>query len=46
MKIYSNRLTEADVRDAFSMARTRHGADIYIEDIRTWQPRDYSNGAM
>lgn len=44
MKIYSNRLTEADVRDAFSMARTRHGADIYIEDIRTWQPRDYSNG--
>jgi hypothetical protein len=44
MKIYSNRLTEADVRDAFRMARTRHGADIYIEDIGTWQPRDYSNG--
>jgi hypothetical protein len=44
MKIYSNRLTEADVRNAFRLARENHHADIYIEAIRSFKPRNYANG--
>ena len=44
MKIYSNEITEADVRHAFGTARLTHHADIYIEEIRTWKPRDYACG--
>jgi hypothetical protein len=43
MKIYTNNLTEADVRGAFAKAR-EDGADIYAVGLRTWQPRDYSRG--
>ena len=41
MKIYSNHLTEADVRHAFTMARIKNGADIYVEEIKWWTPRQY-----
>ena len=44
MKIYSNHLTVADVRAAFGNACKNHGADIGIEDIRTWKPRGYAHG--
>jgi hypothetical protein len=43
MKIYSNIITRADVRDAVTKARA-NGADVYIDDSRTWQPRGYSYG--
>ena len=44
MKIYSNHLTEADVRHAFTMARIKNGADIYVEEIKSWTPRKYAYG--
>lgn len=44
MKIYSNHITLADVREAFKLARDKYGADIFMEDARTWKPRGYANG--
>jgi hypothetical protein len=44
MKIYSDKITEHDVRRAFTIARDDHHADIWIEDIRTWKPRKYLYG--
>jgi hypothetical protein len=44
MKIYSDKLTEADVRTAVHDARQLDGADIMIEDLRTWTPRSHRNG--
>lgn len=44
MKIYSNIITESDVRAAFTSAQVRN-ADIYIDgDIRTWKPRKEQYG--
>jgi len=43
MKIYSNSLDTADVREATIKARG-NGADIYIEAIRNFNPRNYANG--
>lgn len=39
MKLYSNILTEHDVYRAFTEARQLDGADIYPDDISTFQPR-------
>jgi hypothetical protein len=39
MKIYSNKITSEDVRSAFSRARNVNGADIWIDDLRTFRPR-------
>src|SRR5205814_5781717 len=36
--------TEQDVRGAFAAARTADGADIFIDHLRTWQPRDWAHG--
>jgi hypothetical protein len=44
MKIYSNVLTRAAVEQAFAVARDISGADIHIESIRTWRPRDCTYG--
>ena len=44
MKIYSDKLTESDVRAAFTRARQDHNADIYIEDIREFRPRTHAHG--
>jgi hypothetical protein len=44
VKIYSNILTLADVRQAFKTARDVHGADIYMEEAREWKPRGYAHG--
>jgi hypothetical protein len=39
MRIYSDKLTEAHVREAFTAARSEHGARIWIDDIRSFRPR-------
>jgi hypothetical protein len=45
MRIYSDRLTAADVRSAFSSARLVNEADIYAQDLREFHPRDgHRNG--
>ena len=44
MKIYSNILTESDVREAFTGARMFNDADIYLDSLRTWKPRAYARG--
>jgi hypothetical protein len=44
VKIYSDIITELDVRKAFQKARDTHDCDISIEDIRTWCPRAYGYG--
>lgn len=44
MKIYSDHLTEGDVRQAFAMARAADRQDIHIEDLRTWKPRHHARG--
>jgi hypothetical protein len=44
MKIYSDIITESDVRAAFTSARQENKQDIYIEDIRGWKPRRYACG--
>jgi hypothetical protein len=38
MRIYSDHLTQEDVRAAFGRARAR-GCDIWIESIRSFKPR-------
>lgn len=43
MKIYSDHLTEHEVRLAFQRARLFSDADIHITDITTWAGRKYSN---
>lgn len=44
MKIYSDKITEDDVKFAFRRARMHNYADIWIEDISTWTPRKQANG--
>lgn len=45
MKIYSDHLTEHEVRLAFQRARLFNDADILIDgDITTWEPRNHLYG--
>ncbi len=44
MKIYSAKITTADVGRAFGRARMLNGADIWIDDIRSFRPRRGGNG--
>lgn len=44
MKIRSDIITMADVRQAFAAARAGHGADIWIDESRTFKPRRYHYG--
>lgn len=44
MKIYSNILTQRAVEDAFALARQADHADIWIDEMRTWQPRAWTHG--
>jgi hypothetical protein len=44
MKIYSDRITEDDVKFAFHRARMHNHADIRIQDIITWTPRNQAYG--
>jgi hypothetical protein len=44
LKVYSNHITRTDVEKAFSAARVQNGADIWIEQIRTWKPRRETYG--
>jgi hypothetical protein len=44
MKLYSDKITEADVRGAFVTARIQNQADIYIDALRTFRPRRHANG--
>jgi len=42
MRIYSSTLTVSDVEAAFATARREHGADIWAEDPRSFEPRKRS----
>jgi hypothetical protein len=43
MKIYSDVITSADVHRAFADARCA-GADIHVDELRTWKPRRHAHG--
>jgi hypothetical protein len=46
VKLYSNKITESDLRVAFLMARRADGADIWLAGVRTFRPRtaDFRSG--
>lgn len=44
MKIYSDEITEVEVRAVFNKARRDHDADIWIEEMRGWNPRTCKYG--
>lgn len=44
MRVYSDVITEYHVSRAFAEARGIDGADIWIADSRTWQPRAWAHG--
>jgi hypothetical protein len=39
VRLYSDKITEADLCRAFRLARLENGADIWPEDVRTFRPR-------